>query len=80
MAKKFDVIKHTLVPKHSKATEKDKKELFEKHGFSLDNLPKIYRADPAIEDLDVQEDDVIKIVRKSLTAGTTTFYRRVVNG
>ena len=80
MAKKFDVTKHILVPKHSKATEKDKKELFENHGFFLDNIPKIFKSDPAIADLDVQEDDIIKIVRNSPTAGTTTFYRRVVNG
>ena len=80
MVKKFDVTKHILVPKHVKATEKDKKELFVKHGVSIENLPKIYKSDPAIADLDVQEYDIIKIVRNSPTAGTTTFYRRVVNG
>ncbi|HDD70911.1 MAG TPA: DNA-directed RNA polymerase subunit H [Candidatus Woesearchaeota archaeon] len=79
MAKKFDVRKHVLVPKHSLISEKEKKSLFEKQGFALENLPCILKSDPAIAELDVKEGDVIKIVRQSPTAGTTTFYRRVIN-
>ncbi len=77
---KFDVTKHALVPKHSVISEKEKKELFEKHGLVLENLPRILKTDPAITDLGAKEDEVIKIVRYSPTSGTTTFYRRVVNG
>lgn len=80
MAKKFDVTKHVLVPKHSKITEKEKKQLFEKYKIFLENLPCILRVDSAIAELDVKEDDIIKIVRYSPTAGTTTFYRRVIHG
>ena len=80
MAKKFDVSKHVLVPKHSKISDKERKELFDKHGVALENLPCILKTDPAIADLNVKEDDIIKIVRKSPTAGTTVFYRRVIHG
>ncbi|MEM2916550.1 MAG: DNA-directed RNA polymerase subunit RpoH/Rpb5 C-terminal domain-containing protein, partial [Candidatus Woesearchaeota archaeon] len=31
MPKEYDVTKHVLVPKHSKLSEKEKKELFEKY-------------------------------------------------
>ena len=77
---KFDVTKHILVPKHTKASEKDKKDLFEKHAIVLENLPRIFKSDPVIAEMDVKEGDVIKITRPSPTAGTTTFFRRVVNG
>ncbi len=75
---KFDVTKHELVPKHSKLTEKDAKELFAKYAIDMPNLPRIYKSDPAILDLDVKEGDIVKISRKSPTAGETVFYRRVV--
>ncbi len=78
MIQKSDVSKHILVPKHSKTSEKEKKELFEKHGLVLDNLPRILKTDPALTGLDVNEDEIIKITRASATAGTTIFYRRVV--
>jgi len=42
-------------------------------------LPKILSTDSAISHLDVEEKDVIKIIRKSSTAGTSTFYRGVIN-
>ena len=78
MATKFDVAKHALVPKHSKVSEKELKEILETYAIDLANLPRIYRKDPAILDLDVKEGDVIKVARKSPTAGEVAFYRRVV--
>ncbi len=75
---KFEVSKHELVPKHSKLSEKETKELFEKYSIELHNLPRIFRNDPAIQDLDFKDGDIVKVSRKSPTAGETTFYRRVV--
>ena len=78
MAAKFDVTKHELVPKHAKLSEKESKELFEKYAIELQNLPRVFKSDPSIQDLDVKEGDIVKISRKSPTAGETVFYRRVV--
>ena len=75
---KFEVTKHVLVPKHTKLSEKERKEIFEKYAIDLENLPRIFKNDPAILHLDVKDGDVIKIIRKSPTAGETMFYRRVV--
>lgn len=79
MAKDLDVSKHVLVPKHVKLNEKEKKELFEKYVADLRDLPRVYKDDPAIEGLDVKEGDIIKILRRSPTAGEAAFYRRVVS-
>ncbi len=74
---KFEVSKHELVPKHSKLSERETKELFEKYSIELLNLPRIFKNDPAIQELDIKEGDIVKISRKSPTAGETVFYRRV---
>ncbi len=79
MKKKFDISKHILVPKHTKISDKEKKELYEKHKISFNALPKILRTDPAVKELNVKVGDVIKITRKSPTAGETIFYRGIVN-
>jgi DNA-directed RNA polymerase subunit H len=80
MAKNFEVKKHILVPKHTKLNETEIKQVFEKNKITRDNLPCIIITDPAISELNAKEDDIIKITRKSPTAGTTLFYRRVING
>lgn len=75
---KFDVSKHVLVPKHTKVSEKEKKELFEKFGIEMQNLPRIFLNDPAIQTIDIKEGDIVKITRNSPTAGVSVYYRRVV--
>lgn len=70
---------HQLVPKHTKLSEKDKKELLETYHITARELPVILITDPAIEGLKVQEGDVVKIERPSFTTKTTLFYRRVAH-
>jgi DNA-directed RNA polymerase subunit H len=79
MVKKFDIIKHELVPKHAVISEKEKKELTDKYRLSIQNFPRILSKDPAIKHLKVKEGDIIKIIRPSKTAGEAVFYRRVSN-
>lgn len=74
----FDASQHSLVPKHSKLSEKDKEKLFEKYRITGFNLPKILSSDPAIKEFEVETGDVIKIERKSVTAGKSVYYRVVV--
>jgi DNA-directed RNA polymerase subunit H len=71
---------HILIPKHTKISEKEKKELLDKYGINATDLPSIMKSDPAIAGMDVKEGDVIRIDRKSGTAGKTVFHRGVVNG
>lgn len=67
-----------MVPKHEILTKLDKKELLEKLGVPDKNLPKILLTDPALRNLDAKISDVVKITRKSQTAGYSTYYRVVV--
>lgn len=79
MASKKDQVQHILVPEHIKLSDKEKQELFETYNISLRELPKILKDDPAIQHMDVKENDVIMIKRNSSTAGATVFYRGVID-
>lgn len=71
---------HFLVPKHEVLSEEEVKLLLEKYNTTKDKLPKIYQADKGLKDLKVKVGDVIKITRKSPTAGSAVYYRVVVEG
>ncbi|MCF7866177.1 DNA-directed RNA polymerase subunit H [Candidatus Woesearchaeota archaeon] len=77
--KEITLIKHVLVPEHSKLTEKERETLFIKYDISLKEIPKISITDAAIRHLDPKENDIIMIKRKSPTAGESIFYRGVIN-
>ena len=74
-----DVSKHVLVPPHQKLDEKEKKELLEKYGITVKELPAILITDSAISHLGAKVGDVIKITRKNKILGEDMFYRGVVN-
>ena len=74
---KFKVDKHILTPKHIKISEREKLQLLEKYNTTSKELPKILKTDSAIKELEAKPGDVIKIIRKSPTAGVSLFYRMV---
>lgn len=75
--KKFDPLKHELVPKHTLISDKEKEELFVRYKISISDLPRISKNDPAIRQLGAKQGDVIKIIRKSRSAGEAVYYRGV---
>ena len=76
--KKVDIKKHVLIPKHAKLSEKEKEEVLKRYNASTDDFPRILKRDAALQGMNVKYGDMIKIVRKSSTAGETVFYRVVV--
>jgi len=78
MSTKRTQIKHELVPEHSKLSDKEAKALLKTYNITIRELPKILIFDPAIAHLNVKEGDIIRIRRKSRTAGGVIFYRGVV--
>jgi len=52
--------------------------LFSTYRINTEDLPRIYHDDPAMLAIGAKINDVIKIVRKSLTAGRAESYRIVV--
>ena len=79
MKKKFKADKHSLIPKHTKLSEKQKEKLLEDYKISLKELPRILKNDSALQALNVKPGEVIRITRSSLTAGEAVFYRVVVD-
>ena len=75
----IDITNHEAVPEHRKLDEDEAEEVLEKFEVTRDNLPKIERTDAALKQMDIEEDDVIEIVRDSPTAGKSTYYRVVVD-
>lgn len=71
-------MEHRLIPSHNKLNESEKKQLLEKYNLSLKDLPKIIKDDPALAKIQVKPGDVIKIERKSPTAGVSYYYRLVI--
>ncbi len=73
----FDVTSHTLVPLHELCSQKEKDEVLRTFGAQAQQMPRIRVTDAGIAHLGAKEGDLIRITRKSSTAGTTTFYRIV---
>ena len=69
---------HNYIPKHEIMTKKDSLEVLEKYHCKPTELPLILVTDPAIARLGVKPGDLIKITRKSATAGESLYYRYVV--
>ncbi len=72
-------IKHVLVPEYEKLPKEKVEELLKELQIpSVEYLPKIFTTDPAIQHLNPKPGDVVKIIRKSPTAGVSIYYRVVV--
>ena len=75
----IDVASHTLVPKHETIGDKEKEEVLKRLQATIKEMPRISLKDPALRGLDAKLGDVIKITRKSYTAGKAVYYRVVSN-
>ena len=76
----LDVMKHALVPKHEILSEKGVHKLLEKYRIKPHQLPKIKASDPAAKAIGAKPGDILKITRKSPTAGKAIAYRYVIRG
>ncbi len=69
---------HFLVPKHEIVPKERVDEILKTFGTDVDRLPRILITDPAIEEIKAKREDIIKITRKSPTAGKAIYFRIVV--
>lgn len=74
----FDLFEHKLVPKHEILAEKEKDELLAMYKVQPYQLPQIKSTDPAVKAIDAKPGDVLRVIRKSATAGKHIAYRYVV--
>ncbi len=75
---RFNVMENFLVPRHSIMSEEEVQELLERYGIVREKLPQILMMDPCARAVNAQPGQVLKIERESPTAGTSYYYRLVV--
>ena len=79
----INVMLHELVPEHTLLSDKEADEVLKQLKISADQLPKIRKDDPVLKILEmvegeIQEGRIVKIKRKSESAGVSIVYRMVV--
>ena len=74
----FDIFEHALVPFHEILTEKEKNALLAQFKVKPYQMPQVKSGDPAVKAIGAKPGDILKITRKSVTAGEHVTYRYVV--
>jgi DNA-directed RNA polymerase subunit H len=69
---------HFLVPKHELLTKEEAVEVAKRYNASLSQFPYILSSDPVAKEIGAKPGDLVRITRRSETAGSTVYYRYVV--
>ncbi|MDD2440266.1 MAG: DNA-directed RNA polymerase subunit H [Methanosarcinaceae archaeon] len=75
---KFSLLDHESVPIHEVMSEAELKSVLNEYSIEKEQLPKIRVNDPVIKEIGATIGDVVKIKRKSHTAGEADYYRLVI--
>lgn len=76
----FNIMEHTLVPKHIKLTSEETSQVKKEYNISeTSQFPKISRFELITRIIGMKPDSVCKIIRPSPTAITSTMYRICIN-
>ena len=75
---KKDILKHRLVPEHTILSKTEIKKIIKELDIHPEQLPKIKQDDPVCKAIEAKPGDVLKITRKSHTAGKFITYRLVL--
>ena len=79
----FNPLDHKLVPEHRLLSAEEAAQVLTGMSIGKDQLPKIKRTDPVVQLLEriygpIEEGRIIRIVRRSETAGVSEAFRLVV--
>ncbi|MCC6054317.1 MAG: DNA-directed RNA polymerase subunit H [Thermosphaera sp.] len=78
MEEEINILEHELVPRHEVVPPQEALELLRKLGIEPWQLPWISADDPVVKAIGAKPGDIIRIIRKSPTAGEFIAYRYVV--
>ncbi|RLF09430.1 MAG: DNA-directed RNA polymerase subunit H [Thermoprotei archaeon] len=78
MKKKFTILDHQLVPRHEVLSPEEKRALLAELKIKPEQLPWIRESDPVIKLIGAKRGDIVRVIRKSPTAGESIAYRFVV--
>jgi DNA-directed RNA polymerase subunit H len=76
---KKDILKHELVPDHVVLTKAQVKKVLKELDIIPEQLPKIKYDDPVVKAIEAKPGDILKITRKSQTAGKFVTYRLILD-
>jgi len=74
----INIFQHELVPKHIVLNKKEVEEVLGEYHVKPHQFPYIKVSDPACQMIAAKPGDLIKIIRRSPTAGEATAYRYVI--
>ena len=75
---KKDILKHKLAPDHSILSKTEANKVVKQLKIHQEQLPKIKADDPVVKEISAKSGDILKITRKSHTAGKFVTYRLVL--
>ncbi|MDT7888812.1 MAG: DNA-directed RNA polymerase subunit H [Desulfurococcales archaeon] len=78
--KKFNVLKHELVPRHELVPIEEAIKILKELGVKPEQLPWIRASDPVARAIGAKPGDIIRVIRRSDTAGEIVVYRYVIAG
>lgn len=76
----FNIFEHELVPKHELLEPEEEERVLAEYRVQPYQLPQIRASDPAANAIGAKPGDIIRVIRKSPTAGRYVSYRYVVEG
>ena len=75
---KKDILKHKLVPDHTILSKTEANKVIKQLNIHQEQLPKIKSDDPVVKEIGAKSGDILKITRRSHTAGKFFTYRLVL--
>lgn len=78
MNEEVNILEHELVPKHEVIPPEEAMKILKRLGIEPWQLPWISTDDPVVKAIGAKPGDIIRIIRKSPTAGVSVAYRYVI--